>query len=300
MKRLVPAVLALIVLTLAGCATYRLAKSLDPDSKEFLSKVRYIISAEERKTFVNLPLAERPGFIVEFWKKRDPDPDTEENEFKDQYFQRIEEANHLFTEGGEKGWLQDRGRIFILLGPPDQRLAYPRGVTFYGLPTEYWYYGLFQIVFIDDYWNGNFRLDPDSAAQLTVIMRAQMEWKPNIKLEEGKLDCSLDVKGPKDGQATVRILIPYRTIWMSSEDKKLKTTLAVSLEALDAAGAKIWDHHQDMPLSLTEERLEKIILDDIVIEVPLALKPGDYVLNLTLTNGADNTKIFKRATIHFK
>jgi GWxTD domain-containing protein len=299
MKKLAPALLAVSVLTLTGCATYRLAKTLDPDSKEFLSKVRYIITGAERKSFVNLPAAERPKFIVEFWKKRDPDPDTEENEFKDQYFQRIEEANHLFTEGGEPGWLQDRGRIYILLGPPSERLAYPRGVTFYGLPTEYWYYGFFQIVFIDDYWNGKYRLDPDSAAQLTVIMRAQMEWKPTIQSEERTLDCSLDVKGPKGGQATVRILIPYRTIWMTSEDKKLKTTLAVSLEALDAAGAKVWDHHQDWPLSLTEERLEQIILDDIVIEVPLALKSGDYMLNLALTNGADGTKIFKRARIHF-
>ena len=74
--------------------------------------------------------------MAEFWKKRDPDPDTEENEFKTQYFQRIDEANHLFTDGGEPGWLQDRGRIYILLGPPADREVYPRGVTFYGIPTE--------------------------------------------------------------------------------------------------------------------------------------------------------------------
>jgi len=58
----------------SSCITYKLEKALDPESKEFLSKARYIISKQERKIFLNLPPSEREAFIEEFWKKRDPDP----------------------------------------------------------------------------------------------------------------------------------------------------------------------------------------------------------------------------------
>jgi len=120
----------------SSCITYKLEKALDPESKEFLSKARYIISKQERKIFLNLPPSEREAFIEEFWKKRDPDPYTEENEFKEQYLARIEMANRLFKGGGSPGWLQDRGRIYILFGPPDRRDQYPRGYTFYGKPVR--------------------------------------------------------------------------------------------------------------------------------------------------------------------
>lgn len=61
--------------------------------------------------------------MEEFWKKRDPTPETETNEFKNEYFVRIGEANRFFTEAAESGWLQDRGRVDILLGPPTNRIT---------------------------------------------------------------------------------------------------------------------------------------------------------------------------------
>jgi len=291
------ALLLLAVALLAACATYRLEKHLDPVSKDFLSKVRYLITKEERRTFVNLPESERPKFIDAFWKKRDPDPETEENEFKAQYFQRIDEANHLFSEGQEPGWLQDRGRIYILLGPPSEREAYPRGVTFYGKPTEIWYYNFFPIVFIDDAWSGNYRLDPDSAVQLGMIMRAQMEGKPQVERDDKALACGMIVDRSGPDQIRVRIEVPYKKIWMSSDGKDLRTILNVALEVLDAAGAKIGDYQNDYPISLTEEKMEELVDQDYVIEFPLALKAGASMLNLTLTNAADGGKVFKRARL---
>ena len=124
-------------LILLSCASYKLEKSADPESKEFFSTVRYIITAQERKTFRNLPPSERKNFIEEFWEKRDPDPDTEINEFKEEYFSRIEEANLLFKEGSTPGWLQERGRVFITLGPPDTRRTYPRGTSLHGIQRRY-------------------------------------------------------------------------------------------------------------------------------------------------------------------
>jgi len=284
--------LALLALGLcSACAAGRLERSLDPDSRDFLSKVRYLITKQERRIFLTLPLSEREKFIDEFWIKRDPDPDTEENEFKAQYFQRIEEANRLFHGGGSPGWLQDRGRVYILLGPPTDRLTYPRGVSFYGAPTEVWYYGFFEIIFIDDAWNGNYRLDPSSPQQLAMIMSAQLDWKPRVAIEKGVLDFALDAEKTGPGQALVRAKVPYNKIWLKAEEKALRTTLSLDIEILDSPGGQAREIKKEFPLELTEERLEQIITQDFVIEVPLTLPPGSYTLNLTLTNLADNSKV---------
>jgi len=289
---------ALLLLLLSGlwpasCASYKLERSLDPDSRDFLSKVRYVITKQERKSFLNLPLAERKPFIAEFWKKRDPSPDTDENEFKDEYFKRIEEANHLFTEGSP-GWLQDRGRIYILLGPPWNRETYPRGITFYGKPTEIWYYGYFPIVFVDEAWNGDYKLDPMSANQLAEIMSVQMYLKPAILTEKGALDCKLELQRQADDKALVRVFIPLKKIWLKSEGQNLLTSLEATIEMLNASEKRLWAEQKSFALSFTEAELEKIIKEDYVIEIPVDLKPEYSLLNLTLKNTTDGSKAFKR------
>src|SRR5258707_10160690 len=89
--------------------------------------VPYIITDEERKAFKQLKTdEERDQFIEQFWLRRDPDPDTPENEYKDEYFQRIEYANEKFTSG-IAGWRTDRGRIYITFGKPDEIESHPSG-----------------------------------------------------------------------------------------------------------------------------------------------------------------------------
>ena len=109
--------------------------------EEFLSYVRYIITEEERQEFQNLAPGspERGRFIQDFWIKRDPTPSTPNNEFRENYFQRIEAANRLFR-GGRPGWMTDRGMILILLGPPDDREDFPMGRTSEEKPSEIWTY----------------------------------------------------------------------------------------------------------------------------------------------------------------
>jgi len=294
----------LLVLLLGGaaaCATARLIRSLDPDSRDFLSKARYLITAAERGEFLNLPPLERKGFIEDFWKKRDPSPETDENEFKDEYFQRIEEANHLFTAGGggEPGWLQDRGRIYILIGPPDYRETYPRGVTFYGLPTEIWYYGFFTMTFIDDNWTGNYRLDPDSAIQLAEIMKTQMLWKPQLSGDAAKsiLDGIVDVSVLSPGQARVRIRLPYREIWFKSEGAQLTATLTAHLDVRDQAEKKVWEFLESYVLRYATSELEKIASSAYVIDIPVTLASGRYWMILTLTSSSDTAKVAKRLSL---
>jgi GWxTD domain-containing protein len=294
--RLSPALALLLCAALASaCGTYRLIRRLDPDSKDFISKVRYLITAEERKTFLNLPASEREAFMDDFWKKRDPDPDTEENEFKTEYYNRIDEANHLFTDGQEPGWLQDRGRIYILLGPPDERWTYPRGMSFYGIPVEIWYYGFFPIYFIDPNWTGNYRFDPDNPVQLTAIMQTQLDWKPHVEPGMSTLDFNLNVEKMKAGAYQVKLRIPYVKIWMTSGDnKELRSTLTVTLLGEDAAGKKIEESSTEYPLALTEEKLEALGREEYVVTLDFAPKPETKILIVTLANGADGSSVSKR------
>ncbi len=81
--------------------------------------VVYIISEKERKEFLALQTdSERDAFIEKFWAIRDPDPSTEENEYRAEHYKRIRYANEKFHDG-VPGWKTDRGRIYIMHGPPD-------------------------------------------------------------------------------------------------------------------------------------------------------------------------------------
>ncbi|HSR49960.1 MAG TPA: GWxTD domain-containing protein [Acidobacteriota bacterium] len=83
-------------------------------------EVKWIASKAEAKEFESLTTEEqRRAFIDRFWKRRDPTPETERNEYKESFYERFEYANENFSEG-IPGWRTDRGRVYIIHGPPDQ------------------------------------------------------------------------------------------------------------------------------------------------------------------------------------
>ena len=97
--------------------------------------VRWIISDEEKSAFKQLSNdEERDAFIENFWLRRDPSPDTQENEYKEEHYRRIAYANEHFA-AGVPGWRTDRGRIYIMYGKPDQIDSHPSG-GFYQRPQE--------------------------------------------------------------------------------------------------------------------------------------------------------------------
>jgi GWxTD domain-containing protein len=281
----------------SSCTTYRAVRSLDSESRDFLSKVRYIITKQERERFLAIPAAERKRFIEEFWKKRDPTPATPVNEFKDQYFARIAEANHLFSEAAEPGWLQDRGRVYILLGPPTNRITYPRGVTFYDVPREYWYYGFFPILFTDEEWNGNYKLDPLSVEQLSILNRAQMEWQPQVAPEKGQIEFNAEVKRTETGRAVIEVTIPYRLIWFDAEDKTLRATFVVTLDLMEMDEKEIRQTRTEHVLETTEEKLLQSYSEVHTIEIPVEAPGGEYWVRLTLENLNDGSKAYKRVRL---
>jgi GWxTD domain-containing protein len=158
--------------------------------KDWLEKdVTYIITDEERKAFKKLATDdERERFIEEFWRRRDPDPDTDENEFKEEYYERIAYANEHFASG-MPGWKSDRGRIWIMYGKPDERETHPMGgnyerpsyegggnTTTY--PFETWFYRYLpgvgsgvEIEFVDPTGSGEYRIarNPNEKDALLMI-----------------------------------------------------------------------------------------------------------------------------------
>ncbi|PYX64245.1 MAG: GWxTD domain-containing protein [Acidobacteria bacterium] len=109
---------------------------LSKQDKKWLDEdVRWIISDEERATFKQLSNEEeREQFIEAFWQRRDPTPDTAENEFKDEHYRRIAYANEHFA-AGIPGWKTDRGKIYIMYGPADEIESHPAGGS-YQRPME--------------------------------------------------------------------------------------------------------------------------------------------------------------------
>ena len=93
--------------------------------------VRYVLLQEDKLAYRRLETTEeRARFIRKFWAARDPDRTTTENEYRALFFHRVEEAQRQFTtESTKPGWKTDRGKIWILLGPPDEQDDYaPRSI----------------------------------------------------------------------------------------------------------------------------------------------------------------------------
>ena len=143
--------------------------------------VAYIITDEERKAYKKLATdEEREQFIEAFWRRRDPDPDTEANEYLEEHYERVAYANQHFASG-IPGWKSDRGRIYIMYGPPHERETHPMGgqydrPSYHGggstttYPFEVWFYrhlpGIgsgIEIEFVDPTGTGEYRIarNPD-------------------------------------------------------------------------------------------------------------------------------------------
>ena len=106
-------------------------KEIKGTYKKWLDEdVVWIITDEEKAAFKQLSNdEERDSFIEAFWQRRDPTPDTEENEYKEEHYQRIAYANEHFA-AGIPGWKSDRGRIYIMYGKADEIESHPSGGSY--------------------------------------------------------------------------------------------------------------------------------------------------------------------------
>jgi GWxTD domain-containing protein len=158
--------------------------------------VTYIITGEERQTWKRLTKdEERESFIENFWLRRDPTPDTIDNEYKDEHFEKIAYANEHYASG-IPGWKTDRGRIYIMYGKPDEVESHPSGGTYdrpieegggttSTFPFEIWRYRYIEgignevlLEFVDPSMSGEYRMtiDPSEKDALLHVPGAGLTW----------------------------------------------------------------------------------------------------------------------------
>jgi len=166
-----------------------LKKELDSQYKKWLDEdVVYIISPEERSAFLHLATnEEREQFIEQFWQRRNPDPDSADNTFKEEHYRRIAYVNEHFSSG-IPGWKADRGRIYIMWGPPDEIQSHPAGGSYdrpssegggetSTYPFEDWRYRYLEgigenveLEFVDPTMSGEYKLTMDPSEKDALLM----------------------------------------------------------------------------------------------------------------------------------
>src|SRR5258705_6785107 len=218
LRRLAVALLTLVFAVPAGLAQNAKKPAQDQDPmnkprkekaelkkayKDWLDKdVTYIITDEERKAFKKLETDdERERFIEEFWRRRDPDPDTDENEYREEYYERIAYANEHYASG-IPGWKTDRGRIYIMYGKPDEIESHPSGGSYNResyegggststYPFERWFYRYLagvgsgiEIEFVDPTGSGEYRIarSPDEKDAMLNIPGAGLTLSEQLGL----------------------------------------------------------------------------------------------------------------------
>jgi len=166
--------------------------------------VDYIISDEERSVFKKLTNdEERDAFIEQFWARRNPDPRSSSNPFKEEHYRRIAYANQHFTSGFA-GWRTDRGRIYIMYGKPDELESHPTGGAYNRpfnegggttttFPFEKWWYrhieGVgddIEIEFVDKSMTGEYRMamSPDEKDALINVPNAGLTLAEEMGLSD--------------------------------------------------------------------------------------------------------------------
>jgi GWxTD domain-containing protein len=292
-------------------AAQQSGKKLSPQTDEFLSRARYLISKDERKELLALPEDQQADFIERFWERRDPDPSTPTNEFKDEYFRRIRLADGMFTGESQPGWLTDRGRILILYGEPTRRERQPPPPGKKDPCLETWSYDSFPVVFSDKNCTGAFTLatrdlDPIRSRNIAVAARSR-----SLRETRGlPFDVEVHIlKKPIQGdklEGLVRLDMPYSGIWFGAEDGNFETAFAVEMELTDSQKVVRWTFKNSYPVRLTGAELKEKQKDMFEITVPMTiegnvaeLRAGKCRLSITMENETSKERIRKVAEFSF-
>lgn len=294
--------LILFAFSLVNCGG-GLKIELDPTSKDFYETARLIMTKQENKIFRHLPDKEsREEFIEDFWAKRDPDWQTEENEFREEFYRRIEYANSRFFEG-PPGWKTDRGRMYIYFGAPDRMDQDPmsnqpgmRGWILW----VYYRYG-FAVYFFDRRGDGQYNIEPTPAelgggliGDFTYALElARLGFTPQQDSMVEKF-MNFDLDYDKQDKEFV-ISIPTEALVFEEEESLLKLDLEFEFFIYkDEAGTKEKMQHTEH-FETTEEKI--LNRKEVVFTIPKELEPGKYFVDVIIMVKPDIGKVRKIFTI---
>lgn len=326
-----------LVLHAGGCSTLPNVKN-DPFYESFYKTARLIMTDQEKEIYKILADREaKAEFIAEFWKIRDPDPGTEENENKIEFEERIRFANEWFDKykssgkglrkgasGESRGWESERGRIYIILGPPDQ-VNYGSGwepmdarrQNLVRNKIEIWYYSRYDLT-VGFYRKGfaEQSTNPFEYSELDATWRDHQsdDWIMGLNsrvlyaLEDAKLNM-ISSEFRRDINRSFRfeaefknnmitLTIPAHRVNFLEEDGKLKARFDIKIN-IYKDNKKI-DVITDLKsLSLLEEEL--VQQKEIIIEIPCPLtEKGKYLLDIIMSDHSGGSLSKYRLNIKHK
>lgn len=235
------------VATAYGQKQKDIINELTPAQRDWLEMVTPIITGAEKEVFFKLKTEqERDRFISLFWKVRDPNPDTNENEFYREYLERVHFADRYFGIGSSKrGCLTERGYYYLLLGKPRERQVYATQSDIW--PMELWFYqgdpkyglpGYFYLLFYQAEGSGDYRL-----------------YYPGVE-------------GPE------KLVVPSLSSSQLTRSKALEVIKAINAELAKAALSYLPEEQQDGFSSLTSQTIIATIKS-----LPEKKFPSAYVKN---------------------
>jgi GWxTD domain-containing protein len=241
---------------------------------DFFAQAKLIMSKVELEIYTHLADARaRDEFIAAFWKKRDPSPASEENEFEQEFNNRVAFANLWFHEKGPaaNGWDSDRGRILLILGFPDQRDQMPMLDNPAVHAAEIWTYHNYalRLEFLDYEGVGKFRLASWPLELLDAI--EQVKELGGGKKNYFRFKVDADASG-------LRIEIPVKYATVEERGDNIHAAFAVTVDIY-------CDYVKIEKLELTREFAESrgafTARKNITIAVPYTYrKPGKYFLDV--------------------
>jgi GWxTD domain-containing protein len=273
---------ALLLLALSfSCSAAGRRIERDPFFASFYEKTRLIMTGEEIQIYKHLADREaREEFIEEFWQKRDPLPDTPENEARVEFDRRIAYANRWFKENraAGRGWDTPRGRILIQLGEPDNRylneMMNDPGIKGY----ERWIYYNYQLelIFVDSGGFGEFKLRNWPPTLLTAIDLAKFALNPDAGGSPGQVLAFQ--AGYRDGRIT--IAVPLKKIRFNEKEGAIRADFRVTVFAYrdySKIGTQVFDQRLQYP----KESLPAGKVIEFSLPYPLEAR-GKYFLDIIL------------------
>jgi GWxTD domain-containing protein len=179
-------------------------QNLSPEHRKWLEEeVVYIITDREREVFLTLEtFEERERLIEAFWRRRDPDRATPENEFKDEHYRRLEFANTTFSRHTSRpGWKTDQGRMYIILGEPNEKQRY-EGTSRDLAHTQLWFYSgdtrkaqpaFFVLLFYKPLNVGEYRLYSPGMDGPLSLLHGKEQSETNVEAIERLIEISPDL-----------------------------------------------------------------------------------------------------------
>jgi GWxTD domain-containing protein len=270
--------------------------ALDPDSKAFYDTARLIMTREESKIFRLLPDRDsRKEFIDDFWAKRDPNTDTDVNEFKKEFERRVDYVSKRFKSEGQPGWNTDRGRIYIFMGPPDKfQEDFSHGDPAVSGSIIWWIYynyGL-GIEFVDEKGNGTYRIrqyQGDFFEAMDVLKLGTYLGASDAFLKRAvKFDLSYD-----RASGGVDIALPVKSInFEENEEGKFFVDLRFKFYVYSGAGLAKTVREEDRTFVGSNREIDA--LNNVTFRFVLPFQPGvNYIDVIIQGKGGSSGRIRK-------